>query len=117
MACELNVWLFDDHIGVLSLIKGRLSFHYQADWLTNPRAIPLSCSLPLQSESFDDLHTRPFFAGLLPEGRVRRLIAQQFQVSGQNDFALLNAIGGECAGVITLLAPNCRLPRHSLKSL
>lgn len=32
---------------------------------------------------------------------MRRLIAQQFQVSGQNDFALLDHIGGECAGAVT----------------
>jgi serine/threonine-protein kinase HipA len=55
----------------------------------------------LQIESFDDHLCRPFFAGLLPEGRLRQLIAQQCQVSNQNDFALLNAIGGECAGAIT----------------
>jgi hypothetical protein len=32
---------------------------------------------------------------------MRRLIAQQFQVSNQNDFALLDHIGGECAGAVT----------------
>jgi serine/threonine-protein kinase HipA len=58
----------------------------------------LSASLPLLAEPFDDRKTRPFFAGLLPEGQMRRLIAQQFQVSGQNDFVLLDHIGGECAG-------------------
>jgi serine/threonine-protein kinase HipA len=36
---------------------------------------------------------------------MRRLLAQQFQVSGQNDFALLDHIGGECAGAVTFLAP------------
>jgi serine/threonine-protein kinase HipA len=29
---------------------------------------------------FGARQTRPFFAGLLPEGQMRRLIAQQFQV-------------------------------------
>jgi serine/threonine-protein kinase HipA len=67
--------------------------------------VALSTSLPLQIEPFDDHKTRPFFAGLLPEGRMRRLIAQQFQVSDQNDFALLDHIGGECAGAVTFLEP------------
>jgi serine/threonine-protein kinase HipA len=70
----------------------------------------LSASLPLQAEPFDDRKTRPFFAGLLPEGQMRRLIAQQFQVSGQNDFALLDHIGGECAGAVTFLEPGQVLP-------
>jgi serine/threonine-protein kinase HipA len=105
MTQKLEVWLFADHIGTLGLVEGRLSFCYSAEWLNKPEAIALSCSLPLQSDPFDDHRTRPFFAGLLPEGRMRKLIAQQFQISRQNDFALLDHIGGECAGAVTFLVP------------
>jgi serine/threonine-protein kinase HipA len=111
MALELEVWLFADQVGTLALVEGRLNFHYSPDWLSRPDAVTLSRSLPLQAEPFDDHQTRPFFAGLLPEGQLRRLIAQQFQVSGQNDFALLDRIGGECAGAVTLLAPGQALHR------
>jgi serine/threonine-protein kinase HipA len=110
MTHELEVWLFADRVGTLSLVDGRLSFCYASDWLSSKDAVSLSASLPLQVALFDDLKTRPFFAGLLPEGQMRRLIAQQFQVSGQNDFALLKYIGGECAGAITFLQPGERLP-------
>jgi len=105
MVHELDVWLFADHVGTLALRDGRLNFWYAPDWLKQANAVALSCSLPLQAEPFDDHKTRPFFAGLLPEGQMRRLIAQQFQVSGQNDFALLDHIGGECAGAVTFLEP------------
>jgi serine/threonine-protein kinase HipA len=110
MARELGVWLFAERVGTLSLIEGRLRFRYSPDWLLRPDAVTLSSSLPLQAESFDDHHTRPFFAGLLPEGQLRRLIARQFQVSSQNDFALLDHIGGECAGAVTLLEPRLSFP-------
>ena len=110
MAHELEVWLFADRVGTLALVDGRLNFCYAPDWLSHKDAIALSTSLPLQAEPFDDRKTRPFFAGLLPEGQMRRLIAQQFQVSGQNDFALLDHIGGECAGAVTLLEPGQALP-------
>lgn len=103
MAHELAVWLFAKQVGTLSLVDGRLSFAYHPNWLASPDAVALSGSLPLQAAPFDDIRTRPFFAGLLPEGHLRRLIAQHFQVSTQNDFALLDAIGGECAGAVTLL--------------
>ncbi len=105
MAYELAVWLFNYRVGTLALIDGRLNFCYAADWLSRSDPIALSASLPRQAEPFDDHKTRPFFAGLLPEGQMRRLIAQQFQVSGQNDFALLVHIGGECAGAVTFLEP------------
>jgi serine/threonine-protein kinase HipA len=110
MAHELEVWLFQDHVGTLSLVNGRLSFQYHATWLAHPDAKPLSIALPLQTDAFDDVVTRPFFAGLLPEGQMRQLIAKQFQVSKQNDFALLDRIGGECAGAVTFLAPEQSLP-------
>lgn len=110
MAHELEVWLFTDRVGTLALVDGRLGFCYAPGWLSLPNAVALSISLPLQAEPFDDRKTRPFFAGLLPEGQMRRLIAQQFQISGQNDFALLDHIGGECAGAVTFLEPGQALP-------
>lgn len=88
MAHDIAVCLFDQPVGVLSLVTGRLSFRYSHDWLTQPNPTALSQSLPLRSEPFDDHQCRAFFAGLLPEGNLRRLIAQQCQVSSQNDFAL-----------------------------
>ena len=110
MAHELDVWLFADRVGTLALMDGRLNFCYTPGWLSHQNAVALSTSLPLQAEPFDDRRTRPFFAGLLPEGQMRRLIAQQLQVSGQNDFALLDHIGGECAGAVTFLEPGQALP-------
>ena len=110
MAHELEVWLFGDRVGTLVLVDGRLNFGYAPSWLSRSDAVALSVSLPLQAAPFDDHKTRPFFAGLLPEGQMRRLIAQQFQVSGQNDFALLDHIGGECAGAVTFLEPGQVLP-------
>ena len=114
MAHELEVWLFADRVGTLALVDGRLNFWYTPDWLLQANAVALSCSLPLQAAPFDDHVTRPYFAGLLPEGQMRRLIAQQFQISGQNDFALLDHIGGECAGAVTFLAPGVPLPESAV---
>ncbi len=108
---QLNVWLLNERVGSLTQINGRLSFCYAADFLakktvssSNPPFV-LSQSLPLRMEPFDDAATRPFFAGLLPEGGKRKLIAQTLHVSRQNDFALLDSLGGECAGAVTLLEP------------
>jgi serine/threonine-protein kinase HipA len=115
MAHELEVWLFSERVGTLALVDGRLSFCYASAWLSRSDAVALSSSLPLQPQPFDDRKTRPFFAGLLPEGQMRRLIAQQFQVSCENDFALLEHIGGECAGAVTFIEQGQALPVPSRK--
>ena len=101
----LSVWLFDTHIGIFSRRGGKLSFTYDSSWLKAPNVRPLSQSLPLRTEPFDDSETRPFFAGLLPEEDKRTWVARALGVSKQNDFALLHGIGGECAGAVTLLEP------------
>jgi HipA-like protein len=119
MAHEFEVLLFDYRVGTLTLLDGLLNFCYAHDWLSHKDAVALSASLPLQAEPFDDRKTSPFFASLLPEGQMRHLIAQQFQVSGQHDFALLDHIGGECAGAPTLpcwqVKTACGFPWRELK--
>lgn len=105
MKHELQVWLQATQAGTLFLHNGRLHFTYAASWLSNPAAVPLSHSLPLNTSIFNDLACRPFFAGLLPEGSNRGVIARLLQVSRQNDFGLLEGLGGECAGAVSLLLP------------
>lgn len=100
MARQLAVWLLGAHTGTLSQVDGRLNFAYAPGAST-----PLSQSLPIRAEPFDDRATRAFFAGLLPEGGKRKQIAKTLQVSSQNDYALLDSLGGECAGAVTLLEP------------
>lgn len=113
MPKQLEVWLKAAHLGTLMQVDGRLGFTYSASWLQNPAAQALSHSLPLRSEAFDDRAARPFFAGLLPEGNKRRLVAQALHLSRQNDFGLLEGIGGECAGAVSLREPGQAQPARS----
>lgn len=102
---SLDVWMQGEPVGRLDQEAGRLVFTYDASWLGRPNAIPLSASLPLRPEPFDDRAARPFFAGLLPEQEKRDQVARAFGISARNDFALLDAIGGECAGAVTFTHP------------
>jgi len=103
MMKQLQVYLFHHAVGTLTQDRGKLSFSYSKQWLSSTNPQPLSCSLPLGVEVFEDNQCRPFFSGLLPEGELRRLLARQFQLSDGNSFGLLNEIGGECAGAVTFL--------------
>lgn len=98
----LDVHLHDRRAGVLEQEdNGRLRFTYSDEWLRSDGA-PLSVALPTRAEPYLDDTCRPFFSGLLPEGELRRTIARRFGVSERNAFALLDAIGGECAGAVSL---------------
>jgi len=63
----------------------------------------LSLSLPLQKAPFSTDQATPFFANLLPEGSIRELICRIEGISSRNDMTLLEIIGGECAGAVSIL--------------
>ncbi len=104
MKC-LIVYLNNVRIGLLEQDdSGLLIFTYDQEWLDQPDSIPLSCSLPLQQDAFRGKYARSFFAGILPEEAQRRRIASVLGISERNDFAMLERIGGECAGAVSLLS-------------
>lgn len=58
--------------------------------------------MPIRKEAYDDQPCEAFFGGLLPESEiVKRLIAKKYGISPNNSFALLRAIGYDCAGAIS----------------
>ncbi|HEX7246049.1 MAG TPA: type II toxin-antitoxin system HipA family toxin [Solirubrobacterales bacterium] len=63
----------------------------------------LSVSLPLREKAYGPSESAPFFEGLLPEGSVRRTIAERFRLSEGDGFGLLAALGADCAGAVVLL--------------
>jgi serine/threonine-protein kinase HipA len=106
MMRKLNVFLADELVGQLEQdASGRVRFGYDPGWLESKTASPLSASLPLRPERFRWRDCRPFFAGLLPEDESRELIAKALGISDRNDFALLERIGAECAGAVSILRP------------
>jgi len=105
----LDVYLHRDRVGRLERRKGaQLSFAYEPDWIEGGR--PLSLSLPVRVEPFSDAECRPFFSGLLPEGEFLRAVARALGVSAENPFSVLEQIGGECAGAVSLAAPDVAPP-------
>jgi len=100
----LDVLCFGERAGVLADEPEGPRFTYDPAWIAAARP-PLSQALPLTGPPLPGA-VHAFFGGLLPEGEPRRLIARRLGVSERNDFALLAAIGGDCAGAITLASPD-----------
>lgn len=98
----LMVHLHGRRVGVLEDNARQLVFRYDDAWLGAPGACALSRQLPLQSEGFEGQRVSVFFGGLLPEADARDQIARNLGISANNDFAMLERIGGECAGAISL---------------
>ena len=111
MARTLDVYLHTDLVGHLTQDDdGDVSFQYAESWLQRAEAVPLSHSLPLRAERFRRKECRGFFAGILPEEANREMIARNLGISARNDYAMLERIGGECAGAVTFLPHGERCP-------
>lgn len=104
MARTLDVYLEQQIIGhLIQDDGGQMVFDYDPAWLDNPARFAISRSLPLRSERFTQKECRGFFGGILPEEDNRKVIARILKISEKNDFAMLERIGGECAGALTFV--------------
>jgi len=113
MKRALDVYLHRDLVGKLVQDEqGVMRFAYVPEWFHHPGAIPLSHSLPLTDKRYGRNESRAFFAGVLPEQHQREVIAKNLGISAKNDFAMLDMIGGECAGAVTFLPEGQALPKR-----
>ena len=100
----LNVWSDQRLVGYLwRNIQGLIGFRYDEGWLARG-GFRVSHTLPLRNGEFapEDGFAHRFFANLLPEGGVRERTVRDLKISN-TDFDLLRAIGGECAGALSVL--------------
>ncbi len=99
----LDVYLHGIYAGRLFSLSGsaELLFSYDAKYLEADHPA-LSVSLPLGEGTYEGNEVKAFFSGFLPDDIVRHRLARYLGISEGNVFALLEAVGGECAGAVSL---------------
>src|SRR3990167_2811278 len=111
MTKRLDVYFHEKIIGELKQNDdGQMEFTYLSSWLNDPDSMAISASLPLGERIFIQKQCRAFFSRLLPEEQPRKLIAKNLGISANNDFSMLEKIGGECAGAIVLIPSGKAFP-------
>jgi serine/threonine-protein kinase HipA len=117
MASPLSVVLYGVRIATLRQPRPsafRLDFTPEAEDAFRPNSAVLSTALPIDTvRRPNGVAVRAFFAGLLPEGEARGRLADVFGVPRGDDYALLAAIGRDCAGAVTLLPEGEKLSEHA----
>lgn len=109
MKDHLQVKIDGRLVGLLWLDERKnFCFQYDTGWLHHSR-LPISLSLPLQKDPFLDDLSHPFFANLLPEEKIKVVLARNLGVSLHNDYGILERIGGDCAGAVSLDIENAGL--------
>lgn len=113
MSRRLDVYLQDVLVGCLEQTdSGDLAFTYDTDYL-KAASYGISLSMLLSTESYKGPQVKAFFSGLLPEESVRDRLAKYLGLSEKNPFALLEAVGGDCAGALALYPHGAQPPKAS----
>jgi len=114
MTRTLDVYLHNELVNhLIQDNDDQIMFDYNESWLQKSNATPLSQSLPLRRERFKRNECRGFFAGILPDESKREIIAHNLGISARNDYAMLEQIGGECAGAVTFVSTGEKLPERN----
>ena len=105
----LEVYLNDYPVGLLTqLPDDRIHFHFTQGYLADTAAPILSQSFytaqgQIRADVPPTQTTAPsFFANLLPEGALREYLAKSASIKSVRDFALLQLLGQDLPGAITL---------------
>ena len=118
---SLDVYLLGNKVGVLDYTShhNEMHFCYDAGYLDAKDPMPLSFAFPLQPDPFDSDRTTVYFENLLPPDQVRKKLGPILHLSHHNIFGFLEAIGGDCAGAVSLWASGMKpeASREMLKEL
>ena len=115
LALDVRLDGFPEPIGSLVRTdRESLAFTYKPNYLSSQDPVPLSISMPLTDEPFDDVPTRAFFDNLLQErdGALSSVMARE-RLRRDDIAGLLLHLGRDCPGALSVLpvgAPPAKVP-------
>jgi serine/threonine-protein kinase HipA len=113
----LDVYLHNELAGYLKQdASGAIFFKYDDVYIKSQK-LPISVLMPLRKEAYDGVEVKSFFSGLLPDDNLRNKLAKNFGVSDKNPFALLEAVGWECAGALRFITRGQDFPSYFHKNI
>jgi len=104
---SLGVWMNGLRVGQWNLnAKGLHECIYDASWLDEPEARPISLSLPLapSGATYSGKVVEAYFDNLLPDSsEMRQRIRSRYNAASLSTFDLLSEVGRDCVGALQLL--------------
>ncbi|NKY39654.1 HipA domain-containing protein [Cellulomonas septica] len=102
----LDVWLDGVRVATLddAAAFGMTSLQYTDDAMDvyGPGGLALSVRLPVRADAYSAYEARNWLDGLLPEGDLRKVLADRFRLADDDTAGLLGVLGRECAGAVTI---------------
>lgn len=99
--------LVDDRLaGIIEEREGLCIFTYDKAYLEKEGVKPISLTLPLRSEPYEEKTMIPFFDGLIPEGWLLNIITDNWKIDPRDRMSLLLLACKDCIGNVSVVAEN-----------
>jgi serine/threonine-protein kinase HipA len=100
---KADVYIQKRLAGMLEELDNGYRFSYASDYLSHNDAVPISLSLPLQEEPYEDKRLFPFFDGLIPEGWLLDIAENTWKLNPRDRMGLLLACCRDCIGAVSIV--------------
>ena len=96
------VFCKDKRAGLLTKKAEGYEFSYDASYLSDSLAVPISLVMPLRAQIYESRALFPFFDGLLPEGWLLDLTCAAAKIDKDDKFRLLLQTGQDPVGAVSV---------------
>ena len=98
-----EIWVANHLVGILEEGEDGYTFTYLDKYLKSKNPLPVSLTLPLQTESYKSETLFPFFDGLIPEGWLLDVAHQNWKLNPRDRMGLLLKTCRDCIGNISVI--------------
>jgi serine/threonine-protein kinase HipA len=99
-----KVYIKKNFAGIIEQKEGLYSFTYDEKYLNLKDPQPVSLTLPLRKEPYDQKTMIAFFDGLIPEGWLLNIITDNWKINPRDRMSLLLLACKDCIGDVSVLA-------------
>ena len=96
------VYVRNEYAGIIQETERGYSFKYDAGYLGESSALPVSITMPLSDIEYESTTLFPFFDGLIPEGWLLDIASRNWKLDKNDRFGLLIACCHDCIGDVSV---------------
>lgn len=97
-----KVFVESQFAGIISETPAGFTFTYNKEYLQQEDALPVSITLPLHEEPFENKTLFSFFDGLIPEGWLLNIAERNWKVNRRDRMGLLLTCCRDCIGNVSV---------------
>ncbi|TXF74822.1 phosphatidylinositol kinase [Chryseobacterium sp.] len=97
-----KVFMYGNLAGILTEDSEGYHFKYNTDYLISKGAEPISLTLPLIEERYNEKILFPFFDGLIPEGWLLEIAQKNWKLNPRDRMEILLKTCHDCIGAVSI---------------